>query len=97
MRAAWCELRLGQPNCGSQLAEDAMHLAVTQWQAVQSPPASNEERRVVVAILARQVAPQAILTQRLEGAGMYGHLARLAELGPLAADKSPGTQRPAKR
>ncbi len=57
----------------SQFTEDAMHLAVTQWQAMPSTPAADEERSVVEAGVARQVAPQAISTQRFEGAGMHRH------------------------
>ena len=66
---------IGPTQLPPQLTEDAMHLAVTQWQAMQSPPTADEERGVVVVGLARQVAPLAIPPQGVERGGMHRHLA----------------------
>jgi hypothetical protein len=72
----------------AQLTEDAMDLAVAQWQPAPSASGTDEERGLLRGRPARQVAHPAIPPQGLHRAGVHGHLARLAELGAVDAQHS---------
>jgi hypothetical protein len=69
----------------TQFTEDTMHLSIAKRQSTPPTSSADEERGVVRGRLAGQVARPAIATQRIDGAWVHGHLARLAELALVNA------------